>query len=696
MNKKKVSLKRDFEIFSKGVQRLEELKAELNALDTKGFESDVAVIKSKLKNVSEISNIEKKLKQLKIKISLNRNNSRKRATLKVKAIHSKINRIEDKLEDVEKNAGVRRKIKKLEKDLKQKSLVSSTKNSINSRKLIEMQKELILLQKQAAHQKREEKRKRELLKRIDPSVDITVNEMFGFSLEEIKSELSKKIKNKETDLEKNFRDNIEAKEQEYKLKGNALRQKYHDLYSEKVNKKLEKEIQKRFNKLLKIALKKQKVNLSKEELRRFRKQAQKEFDKRRLELRKSFENNLDESKQNIKQHYEEELLLNKHMLHKKFEQEVGEKIADLNNNNEKKEKQVLAGLEVRKINELNIEFKKKQIIFEKQLGLKLDLINKQKEDLKQRSNKKSKELRAKIRQEEELVILLKQKSKTSENLFRSKLKNILGRETEKVKKLSSELKKVDNKDLVLGDKLNAEIKKSATLLGLINEKNVTIANKKSSEHELKKKIVLMKKFMAKKEKASHKDVSKVKTMFSKLISKNTEGSNDKINSLKRVASKKEKILNSKIFILNKEIENTKKSLCEKVKKIRGKDIQLVLRDRSQKDMRKMIESFRNQIKNDKVKLSHEIKRIEELHDMNLKIEQDYNLKEAKLRERLENEKQREIHEVVNNRVVLLRKNMEREFDVKLRQELEKKEAALQQKKLQLEQEIQEKAKLLFK
>ncbi|MBT3405307.1 hypothetical protein HN832_05005 [archaeon] len=696
MNKKKVSLKRDFEIFSKGVQRLEELKAELNALDTKGFESDVAVIKSKLKNVSEISNIEKKLKQLKIKISLNRNNSRKRATLKVKAIHSKINRIEDKLEDVEKNAGVRRKIKKLENDLKQKSLVSSTKNSINSRKLIEMQKELILLQKQAAHQKREEKRKRELLKRIDPSVDITVNEMFGFSLEEIKSELSKKIKNKETDLEKNFRDNIEAKEQEYKLKGNALRQKYHDLYSEKVNKKLEKEIQKRFNKLLKIALKKQKVNLSKEELRRFRKQAQKEFDKRRLELRKSFENNLDESKQNIKQHYEEELLLNKHMLHKKFEQEVGEKIADLNNNNEKKEKQVLAGLEVRKINELNIEFKKKQIIFEKQLGLKLDLINKQKEDLKQRSNKKSKELRAKIRQEEELVILLKQKSKTSENLFRSKLKNILGRETEKVKKLSSELKKVDNKDLVLGDKLNAEIKKSATLLGLINEKNVTIANKKSSEHELKKKIVLMKKFMAKKEKASHKDVSKVKTMFSKLISKNTEGSNDKINSLKRVASKKEKILNSKIFILNKEIENTKKSLCEKVKKIRGKDIQLVLRDRSQKDMRKMIESFRNQIKNDKVKLSHEIKRIEELHDMNLKIEQDYNLKEAKLRERLENEKQREIHEVVNNRVVLLRKNMEREFDVKLRQELEKKEAALQQKKLQLEQEIQEKAKLLFK
>ena len=59
----------DFEVFAKGVERLEELGAELNSLDTSGYETQVAVIRSKLKNVSYIPEIEKEMRDLKAKIS---------------------------------------------------------------------------------------------------------------------------------------------------------------------------------------------------------------------------------------------------------------------------------------------------------------------------------------------------------------------------------------------------------------------------------------------------------------------------------------------------------------------------------------------------------------------------------------------------------------------------------------------------
>ncbi len=59
----------DFEAFKIGVERLKELQRELNSLDTKKFKSDADAIRAKLKNVSEIPNIERGIKILKLKIS---------------------------------------------------------------------------------------------------------------------------------------------------------------------------------------------------------------------------------------------------------------------------------------------------------------------------------------------------------------------------------------------------------------------------------------------------------------------------------------------------------------------------------------------------------------------------------------------------------------------------------------------------
>ena len=67
--KEKITASRkDFEVFAKGVERLEQLQAELNNLNTAGYEAEASVIRSKLKNVSYIPVIEKEISVLKDKI----------------------------------------------------------------------------------------------------------------------------------------------------------------------------------------------------------------------------------------------------------------------------------------------------------------------------------------------------------------------------------------------------------------------------------------------------------------------------------------------------------------------------------------------------------------------------------------------------------------------------------------------------
>ena len=61
-------LRKDFEVFSQGVERLEELRKELNTIHHAGYEKEVLSIRSKLKNVSYIPEIEKEMRTLKDKI----------------------------------------------------------------------------------------------------------------------------------------------------------------------------------------------------------------------------------------------------------------------------------------------------------------------------------------------------------------------------------------------------------------------------------------------------------------------------------------------------------------------------------------------------------------------------------------------------------------------------------------------------
>ena len=68
MVQKKELLRRDFEIFAKGVERLEELRSELNGLNTKSYEAEANSIRTKLKNVSFIPEIEQEMKVVVLEI----------------------------------------------------------------------------------------------------------------------------------------------------------------------------------------------------------------------------------------------------------------------------------------------------------------------------------------------------------------------------------------------------------------------------------------------------------------------------------------------------------------------------------------------------------------------------------------------------------------------------------------------------
>ena len=68
IKKTPLQIKTDLELFEKGVGRLEELKKELDSLDTRGFYSEEQTIKTKLKNVSDIPAIERGIKNLRLKI----------------------------------------------------------------------------------------------------------------------------------------------------------------------------------------------------------------------------------------------------------------------------------------------------------------------------------------------------------------------------------------------------------------------------------------------------------------------------------------------------------------------------------------------------------------------------------------------------------------------------------------------------
>ena len=121
-------IERDFEVFSKGIERLEELKQELGSLNTKGFEKEVMLIRADLKNVSAIPRIENQLAKLKRKI-LGKHKRAKPKKHKKSAV-SKLKRQVTELKDVIEKTP--KTLKPTKMDLKNSQQISKISGQITS------------------------------------------------------------------------------------------------------------------------------------------------------------------------------------------------------------------------------------------------------------------------------------------------------------------------------------------------------------------------------------------------------------------------------------------------------------------------------------------------------------------------------------------------------------------------------------
>jgi len=312
----KDTLRQDFEIFSKGIRRLEELRAELDGMNTRGFDAEASAIRAKMKNVSEIPFIERDLKRLRQKIS---------GKYKPKP---RKNVFENKIKEVEKE--IDRKLYSCRTNIKYAKEVPKLKQQLESLK-VDLDK----------HRK-EEQRKKEILKRIDPSVDLLADESFDLSLNEIKAELSERVKNREAEIHNELEENLKMREIEFKKRYASLDRSYKEKYEYTVEKQLRKEIHEKFNRLLEERIKERKTELSKKELEELRLRAEKDFEARKEELRRKYISDLESAKKQLKQHFEEEMLLHKHEIHKKFEQEIAERVWEIRKKYKEKEKQILS------------------------------------------------------------------------------------------------------------------------------------------------------------------------------------------------------------------------------------------------------------------------------------------------------------------------------------------------------------------
>jgi len=235
--------RRDFETFQVGVERLTELRKELNSLDTRGFNREEQEIKSKLKNVSEIPDIERKLKVLKLKI--NKKYRPKRRAQSKSGVTEDIRDIKEKMGELSK------KVKS-----------SETRRS------------------------------------IDPGVDVLVDSNFSEFLNETKSALSERIDNKEKELDNVLKEDLHKRELAFKerrlsiirnfnKKKEELEAEFEKKYESKVKSSLSKEISEKLNKAVQKKFDSYKNKLRRQYLNEMKRHAQQELERQRraMELR---------------------------------------------------------------------------------------------------------------------------------------------------------------------------------------------------------------------------------------------------------------------------------------------------------------------------------------------------------------------------------------------------------------------------
>jgi hypothetical protein len=388
--------KKDFEAFKFGVERLKELKAELDSLDTRGFSKEAQSIQSKLKKVSEIPNIEKELKTLKKKISGKYKPKRKKGPSTKKVL-------DEGLEDIEEEIVKLRRSRKAD--------------------IGEIQEQLKKLQRMKKEQQKTP---------VDSGVGILVDTNFNRFLEETKQALSKRVREREEEIDETLKMDLEKRQDTFKKKHDSLLKEF-----ENKKKKLEEEYKKKYN--LKL-----KTTLHKEVVAEFNKKLKEKFDAENVKLGKEYV-------EQLRAHSKLELENRKKKLEDNLKKELAQKMSELDEEFRKKiekeeseEKRIKENLEKEK-KSLEEKMREEKSHFEDYSEKEKERLQKAKQDFVLNKEKERKEMRDKIvnaahmEMQKELAKKEAILKKQLQNEFDLKLKKQVREHEEKLKKRKLDL-----------------------------------------------------------------------------------------------------------------------------------------------------------------------------------------------------------------------------------------------------------------
>jgi len=622
-------LQKDFYAFQEKVNRLEEFKHELNSLEsrdlTKGFEKEIGIIKSRLKDTSALPELEGRMKQLRLEIRKKREVKRKSP---IKVISKKVDNIDSHIE--EKNLELKKEIKdlksKIDEDLSDK-------------------------------------------RKVDSKVGFVVDENFNNFIHGLKLELSDRVKNREKELNNQLRNDLELRRRaleahyidmekklskDYEFKKTKLASDY-ELKTESDKKKIQelnKEYSLKKSQLQELYEVRVANDLKKEIQRRFSEELKKKFDVERTKIDYYYITKM-------KEKYQEEFEKQKDALESKFKIRLVQEMNNQKKIGEKEVKSKLEGLEqAYRSKQDGLEIRKKQL--EKTLREKISHVgfDKSKEHKLLKNKLKELEKTKKIHQSEfssKLALLKKQIDENNRDVNKIKLslKTQLSKEAhdEIVKKVRDYRKKI-----------NEEIKKN-----FVNKmETFTTQQRKLMEQEIDERTKQLEEELAKQRKINstlNQNISEMKYQLAEKKGKVLQLLHEQRNYNK-------KLINERMRIKEEERlkhEDQKHQLIE----IHKKEVQRVT-DNLNRDFQNHFDSeVKKRIEQDKRKLNEE-----------------YNLKKDKLKSLSFRERRKaksRLIEEYNNNLQKAKINLTKELQAKLHDEFDKKikaQVSLEKKKFE--------------
>ncbi len=243
MPKTRVQIKKEFDEFAGKIARLESLRQQLNALDTKGFETDAKLIRAKLKDINAISQITRELIELRKKIEkkyksspvISAEKKKEHATL-LKESASMKNKIKELQDLINKKRRISVKKQLSDKELKYVGDIPRLEGEL--RDLTEM------FQKHTSSSKI----------KVDSGVGIIIDSKFDDFVLAVKGEISQKLREKEKLADNELEHDLDSQKKIFTDKYNMLAREFQEKYRQAVDTKLKEDVRREFNAKLKNRL----------------------------------------------------------------------------------------------------------------------------------------------------------------------------------------------------------------------------------------------------------------------------------------------------------------------------------------------------------------------------------------------------------------------------------------------------------